>query len=111
MLASLHKEMFDIQCQLDIVAHKSIETYKKLEECTSAKRDYTTTSYLYGRNDVQAKVLIKYSTLWLTFSMKDLMTMVATLRSREPLWVLLTTHPQLSEVYVLCFLLMVSICP
>lgn len=65
--ASMHGELSESQCQLDIMAHESIEAYKNSKECANVKRDYAATCYHYGRGKVWAKVLLKYLTLRLDF--------------------------------------------
>lgn len=67
MLANVHRELFEAWCQLDTMAYESIEAYKNLEECTDTKREYASAYYIFHRDEVHVKVLLKYLTLRLDF--------------------------------------------
>lgn len=64
-LARACRGLSEAQCQLEMVTHKSIEAYKKSEKCVDAKRDYAITFYYINKDEVRAKVMIKYLALQL----------------------------------------------
>lgn len=63
----MHGELSEAWHQLSIIAHESVKAYKNSNECANTKRDFATTSYIYGWVEVQAIVLIKFLTLRLDF--------------------------------------------
>lgn len=62
-----HCKLSKAEDQLGIIAQESVKAYKASEDCTEDKREYALVSYLYGRDEVQSKVLLKFSQLWLDF--------------------------------------------
>lgn len=64
----VHRDLSVTKGRPNVVARESVEeAYKASEECAQDKRDYASMAYLFDRDEVQSKVLLKSLQLRLDF--------------------------------------------
>lgn len=79
-------------------ASRGIKIWKNV---SIAKRDYVATSYFFDRCEVRAKVLLKYSILWLDF-LDERSNDDGNAKAPMLPWTLLMTYPRPSEIFSFC---------